>query len=68
MIYFYARVSTDKQNVDRQMDTFNEYLKNNPVKKDNSKIAIDKYSGKDFSRPKYKKDQKRRYFNHNFSR
>ena len=52
-IYGYARVRTKEQNEDRQLIAFNEYsiLRYN--------IYIDKQSGKDFNRPKYKKMLKR---------
>ena len=47
-VYGYVRVSSMEQNEDRQMLD----LKELEVKKNN--IYIDKQSGKDFERPKYK--------------
>ena len=47
-VYGYVRVSSLEQNEDRQMLA----LKELEVKKNN--IYIDKQSGKDFERPKYK--------------
>ena len=47
MKYGYIRVSTQDQNIDRQLaDMYNLGL-------DNSKIFIDKQSGKNFDRPQY---------------
>lgn len=46
-IYGYARVSSKDQNEARQIIALSQF----PVKKDN--IYIDKFSGKDFDRPKY---------------
>lgn len=51
--YGYARVSTKEQNEDRQMIA----LRNFPVSEQN--IYIDKQSGKDFNRPKYRKLMKK---------
>lgn len=48
-IYGYARVSSMDQNEDRQLMA----LKNHDVPEEN--IYLDKVSGKDFNRPKYKK-------------
>ena len=48
-IYSYVRVSSKDQNEDRQLATMYEY----GIPKRN--IYIDKQSGKDFDRPKYKK-------------
>lgn len=47
MIYFYARVSTKDQSLDRQMMAAREY------KADIDKVFCDKQSGKDFDRPQY---------------
>ena len=52
-IYAYVRVSTREQNEDRQLIAMNELQ----VPKKN--IFIDKQSGKDFERPRYKKMIKR---------
>ena len=46
-IYGYARVSSKDQNEARQIIALSQF----PVKKEN--IFIDKFSGKDFDRPKY---------------
>ena len=48
-IYGYARVSSKDQNEDRQIVALHE------MGVDDSEIYIDKQSGKDFNRPKYKK-------------
>ncbi|MBP3883292.1 MAG: recombinase family protein [Lachnospiraceae bacterium] len=48
-IYCYIRVSSKDQHEDRQLITMNEY----GIPKQN--IYIDKQSGKDFDRPKYRK-------------
>lgn len=48
-IYGYVRVSTKDQNVARQF----EAMKNFPVEEKN--VVVDKFSGKDFNRPNYKK-------------
>ncbi len=47
--YGYVRVSTKEQNVARQF----EAMRNFPVEEKN--IVVDKFSGKDFNRPNYKK-------------
>ena len=47
--YGYARVSSKEQNEDRQVIAFHE------MGLSDSEIYIDKQSGKDFNRPKYKK-------------
>ena len=47
--YGYARVSSREQNEDRQMIAFDEAN----VPKEN--IFVDKQSGKDFNRPKYRR-------------
>ena len=52
-IYCYIRVSSKDQHEDRQLITMNDY----GVPKRN--FYIDKQSGKDFDRPKYKIDQHR---------
>ena len=46
MIYFYARVSSKDQNLDRQMETARGY-------KNIDHVFCDKQSGKDFDRPEY---------------
>lgn len=51
MKYAYARVSTDKQNVDRQVYELKEYV-------DETFIYIDKESGKDFNCHNYQKLKK----------
>ena len=48
MIYFYARVSTKEQNLDRQLGAARAY-------KNIDNIFSDKQSGKDFNRPEYLK-------------
>ena len=53
MIYAYARVSTDKQVTDRQIDSLNKYAMDNGFEYD--EIVIEYYSGKSFKRPKYEK-------------
>ena len=49
MIFGYVRVSTKDQNEDRQLIAFHEL--NIP----GENIYVDKQSGKDFDRPKYKR-------------
>ena len=51
MKYAYARVSTDKQSVDRQVYELKEYV-------EETFIYIDKESGKDFNRHNYQKLKK----------
>ena len=46
MIYFYARVSSKDQNLDRQLEAARAY-------KNIDRIFSDKQSGKDFDRPQY---------------
>lgn len=46
MTYFYARVSTKEQNLDRQIETANKF-------KHIDRIFSDKQSGKDFNREQY---------------
>ena len=46
MIYFYARVSSKDQNLDRQLEAAKTY-------KNIDEVFCDKQSGKDFDRPKY---------------
>lgn len=48
-IYGYVRVSTKEQNVARQFEAMRKF----PVEEKN--IVVDKFSGKDFNRPNYKK-------------
>lgn len=48
MIYFYARVSSKDQNLDRQMETAKGY-------KNIDRVFCDKQSGKDFDRPEYQR-------------
>ena len=48
-IYGYVRVSTKEQNVARQFGAMRKF----PVEEKN--IVVDKFSGKDFNRPNYKK-------------
>lgn len=48
MKYAYIRVSTEKQNIDRQLTLLSQYV-------DNDYIYIDKESGKDFKRKNYQK-------------
>ncbi|MBR1553000.1 MAG: recombinase family protein, partial [Schwartzia sp.] len=48
-IFGYVRVSTKEQNIDRQLASMRDMA----VSADN--IFIDRMSGKDFNRPKYKK-------------
>ena len=47
MRYFYARVSTKEQNLDRQLEVSAEFVPD--------RIFCDKASGKDFHRPEYEK-------------
>lgn len=47
--YGYVRVSTKEQNVARQFEAMRKF----PVEEKN--IVVDKFSGKDFNRPNYKK-------------
>ena len=49
MIYFYARVSTQEQNLARQMESAKSY------KADIDEIFCDKVSGKSFKRPEYER-------------
>ena len=51
MKYAYIRVSTEKQNIDRQYALLSQYV-------DNNHIYIDKESGKDFNRKNYQKLKK----------
>ncbi len=51
MIYFYARVSTRDQNLDRQLEVAKNY-------KNIDKVFCDKQSGKNFDRPEYVKLKK----------
>lgn len=46
MIYFYARVSTKEQNLDRQLEAAKNY-------RNVDRVFSDKVSGKDFDRPEY---------------
>lgn len=46
MIYFYARVSSKDQNLDRQLESAKSY-------KNIDRVFSDKQSGKDFERPEY---------------
>lgn len=48
MIYFYARVSSKDQNLDRQLETAKGY-------KNIDHVFCDKQSGKDFDRPEYQR-------------
>lgn len=48
MIYFYARVSTKEQNLDRQLEAARAY-------KNIDRVFADKQSGKDFNRDEYTK-------------
>lgn len=48
MVYFYARVSTKEQNLDRQLDAAKKF-------KNIDTIFCDKQSGKDFERNEYQK-------------
>ena len=48
-LYGYARVSTEEQNTDRQIIALTEF----GVEREN--IVVEKQSGKDFKRPRYKK-------------
>ncbi len=49
MIYFYARVSTQEQNLARQLESAKNY------KADIDEIFCDKVSGKNFKRPEYER-------------
>lgn len=49
MIYFYARVSTQEQNLARQLESAKSY------KADIEEIFCDKVSGKNFKRPEYER-------------
>lgn len=51
MKYAYIRVSTEKQNIDRQYALLSQYV-------DNNHIYIDKESGKDFNQKNYQKLKK----------
>jgi DNA invertase Pin-like site-specific DNA recombinase len=46
MIYFYARVSSKDQNLDRQLEAAKSF-------KNIDKVFCDKQSGKNFDRPEY---------------
>ena len=48
MIYFYARVSSKDQNLDRQLETAKAY-------KNIDEVFCDKQSGKNFDRPEYQR-------------
>ena len=49
MVYFYARVSTQEQNLARQLESAKNY------KDDINEIFCDKVSGKSFKRPEYER-------------
>ena len=49
MIYFYARVSTQEQNLARQLESAKSY------KEHIDEIFCDKVSGKSFKRPEYER-------------
>lgn len=51
MNYFYARVSSKDQNLDRQIEAVEDFAKKNKIKI--NEIFTDKQSGKDFNRPNY---------------
>lgn len=48
MTYFYGRVSSKDQNLDRQIEAAHQY-------KRIDEVFLDKWSGKDFDRPEYKR-------------
>jgi DNA invertase Pin-like site-specific DNA recombinase len=52
-IYAYVRVSTQEQNLDRQIEAIKEYVKENNIELSERDIISDKASGKDFKRTGY---------------
>ena len=53
MFLNYIRVSTADQNVERQLKSIEEYIKEKNIQDENCKYFIDKQSGADFSRQQY---------------
>lgn len=51
MVFGYLRVSSNEQNLDRQVEAMNEYKKSNNI--DIDRLFSDKMSGKNFERPSY---------------
>lgn len=52
--FFYGRVSSQSQSLQRQLDALKTFTKNNPdIIVDERDIFLDKKSGKDFDRPEY---------------
>lgn len=52
-VFAYIRVSSQEQNIDRQINAIHEYCKNNNIVIDERDIYTDKASGKNFNRDKY---------------
>lgn len=52
-VYAYVRVSTQEQNLDRQIEAIKEYAKENNIELSERDIIADKASGKDFKRVGY---------------
>lgn len=53
--YKYARVSTEKQDIGRQLEAFKEWEKSKSLIINDDKLFIDYYTGKTFNRPEYQK-------------
>jgi DNA invertase Pin-like site-specific DNA recombinase len=51
--YAYVRVSTQEQNLDRQIEAIKSYVKENNIELSDRDIIADKASGKDFKRTGY---------------
>ena len=51
--YVYIRVSTDRQDIGRQIDALNEWKNKNNIEIPDNNIFTDYYSGKTFDRENY---------------
>jgi len=52
-VYAYVRVSTEEQNLDRQIEAIKDYTKENNISLNERDIISDKASGRDFNRKGY---------------